>query len=195
MKTLKNILLSLLFISLATSCNNDDDGFYNSEYVSISNLVEIETQPSYAVNDYLYVNAFIDRLQTEANQTTPLDLRKSTGNAPSFNFTYSLEKKVGTEWELVNATANNTIIPNGHLFIGGFYAAYADFDTVDDQYKFRAGIKLETAGEYRLSFGYNSGNGEAVELRSDSVGNNVFLNITSAQDDLNGNGYYSFVVN
>lgn len=194
MKRIKNIVLALFCVTLVSSCN-DDDGFYNAEFVSIPNLVDIETEASYAVNDYLYLNAYIDRLQDEPNQTSPLDLRKSTGNAPSFNFTYSLEKKVGNDWELVELTTNNTIIDDGTLFSGGFYAAYANFDTTLDRYQFRAGIKLETAGEYRLSFGYNSSNSEAVELRSDSEGNNIFLNITSTQNDLNGNGYYSFVVN
>ena len=192
MKIFKLTLFLALFTLL--SCNNNDDGFFNSEFLSIPNLVTIETQPTYTVNDYIYVNSLINRLQPEANQSTMLDLRKSTGNADSFNFTYLLERKVGTDWILVEVTTNNSIIPEGHLFTGGFYDAYADFDTVLDAYKFRAGIKLENSGEYRLSFGYNSANLE-VDLRSTSTGNNFFLNISSATNNLDSLGYYYFTVN
>ena len=192
MKIFKLTLFLALFTLL--SCNNNDDGFFNSEFLSIPNLVTIETQPTYTVNDYIYVNSLINRLQSEANQSTMLDLRKSTGNADSFNFTYLLERKVGTDWILVEVTTNNSIIPEGHLFTGGFYDAYADFDTVLDAYKFRAGIKLENSGEYRLSFGYNSANLE-VDLRSTSTGNNFFLNISSATNNLDSLGYYYFTVN
>ena len=124
MKIFKLTLFLALFTLL--SCNNNDDGFFNSEFLSIPNLVTIETQPTYTVNDYIYVNSLINRLQSEANQSTMLDLRKSTGNADSFNFTYLLERKVGTDWILVEVTTNNSIIPEGHLFTGGFYDAYAD---------------------------------------------------------------------
>lgn len=192
MKIFKTTLFLALFTLL--SCNNNDDGFFNSEFLSIPNLVTIETQPTYSVNDYIYVNSLIYRLQPEANQSTMLDLRKSTGNADSFNFTYLLERKVGNDWTLVEVTANNSVIPQGHLYTGGFYDAYADFDTVLDAYKFRAGIKLENAGEYRLSFGYNSSNLE-VDLRSTSTGNNFFLNISSATNNLDSLGYYYFTVN
>lgn len=192
MKTFKIALFLFLFTLI--SCDSNDDGFYNSEYLTIPNLVTIETQPSYAVNDYIYVNSVINRLQSQANQTTLLDLRKSTGNAPSFNFTYLLERKVGSDWVLVTVTENNTIVQNGHLFTGGFYDAYADFDPISDSYLFRAGIKLENAGEYRLSFGYNSGNA-GVDLRSNSTGNNIFLNINSPTNNLNSEGYYLFTVN
>lgn len=192
MKIFKTTLFLALFTLL--SCNNNDDGFFNSEFLSIPNLVTIETQPTYSVNDYIYVNSLINRLQPEQNQSNMLDLRKSTGNADSFNFTYLLERKVGNDWTLVEVTANNSIIPQGHLYTGGFYDAYADFDTVLDAYKFRAGIRLENAGEYRLSFGYNSSNLE-VDLRSTSTGNNFFLNISSATNNLDSLGYYYFTVN
>lgn len=192
MKTFKILLLLISFTFL--SCDSDDDGFYNSEYLTIPNLVTIETQSSYAVNDYLYINSLINRLQTEENQTTLLDLRKSTGNAPSFNFNYLLERKVGADWVLVTLSNANSTVTEGHLLIGGFYDAYADFDQVTDSYRFRAGIKLENAGEYRLSFGYNSSNA-GVDLRSNSTGNNIFLNIFSPISNLNNEGFYLFTVN
>lgn len=184
----------LLLVLTVISCDNNDDGFYNSENLSIPNLVTIETQPSYAINDYIYVNSDIDRLQPQANQTTLLDLRKSTGNAPSFNFNYLLERKVGTDWMLVPVSGSAVNLTEGLLVFGSFNDAYAKFDQVTDSYRFRAGIKLENAGEYRLSFGYNSSNA-GVDLRSNSTGNNIFLNINSSINNLDGSGFYNFTVN
>lgn len=193
MKIFKIIVLLIVFILV--SCDGNDDDFYNSEYLTIPNLVTIEVQPTYAVNDYIYVNSVINRLQTEANQTTQLDLRKSTGNAESFNFTYLLERKVGNDWVLTTISANNTIVTEGLLLFGGFNDAYANFYDSSDAYRFRAGIKLEQSGDYRLSFGYNSGNTAGVDLRSNSTENNIFLNINSPINNLNGEGYYLFTVN
>ena len=192
MKTFKILLLLISFTLF--SCDSDDDGFYNSEYLTIPNLVTIETQPSYNVNDYLYVNSLINRLQPQENQTTLLDLRKSTGNAPSFNFNYLLERKVGADWTLVSVSNSMIDITDGLLVFGSFNDAYANFDEVTDAYRFRAGIKLENAGEYRLSFGYNSSN-PGVDLRSNSTGNNIFLNINSPISNLNNEGVYLFTVN
>ena len=95
MKVYKITSLIVLFFTTFISCDTNDDDYYNSEFVSIPNLVQIETQSTYNVGDYLYVNSFINRLQTELNQTTLLDLRKSTGNADVFKFSYLLEKKIG----------------------------------------------------------------------------------------------------
>ncbi|MBC7524877.1 MAG: hypothetical protein H7239_10595 [Flavobacterium sp.] len=196
MKTLKNLfILSFIFLALS-SCNTNDDQFYNIQYTAIPNLVQIETKPSYAVNDYIYVNATLNRLQNEAGQTTLLDLRKSTGNANSFNFTYLLEKRINaSDWQIVSSTPTNTITTTGRFFSGDFYGAFADFDTVADAYKFRTGLKLESAGEYRISFGYNSSSTNSVELLSESQGTNLFLSINSLLNNLNGSGFYVFTVN
>lgn len=196
MKKFKIIIVLFTITSFLSSCNTTDDGYYNSVYLTIPNLVSIETQNSYSVNDYLYINSIINRLQTEAGQTSLLDLRKSTNNAPSFTFTYLLEKKINaTDWEIVTLTTSNTNIPKGHIFYGGFYSAYADYNLTSEKYELRSGIKLETAGEYRLSFGYNSSSTNAVDLSSDSSENNIFVNINSLCNNLDSQGYYSFTVN
>ncbi len=196
MKALKKILIvSVVFLAL-TGCNTNDDEFYNVQYIAIPNLVQIETQSNYVVNDYIYVNATLNRLQNEVGQTTLLDIKKSTGNANSFNFTYLLEKKINaTDWQIVSSTATNTLTSNGRFFSGGFYSAYADFDSVADAYKFRTGIKLESAGQYRISFGYNSNSTNSVEILSDSQGTNLFLSINSIINNIDGAGYYNFTVN
>ncbi|WP_395053847.1 hypothetical protein [Flavobacterium sp.] len=196
MKTFKKLAGLFLITLFIASCNTNDDGFYNTEYVTIPGLVTIEELDiPYNVNDYIYINSNFERLQSQANQSTLLDLRKSTGNAPSFSFTFQLEKKVGNDWQFITPTASEVDIQKGQMVYGGFFSANSVFSSIDDEYQFRAGIKLTSAGQYRISFGYNSSS-SAVELRSDSTGNNIFLNITSSStNSLDSNGYYNFTVN
>lgn len=196
MKTLKITSLVVLFITTFISCDTNDDDFYNSEYISIPNLVQIQTQSTYAVGDYLYVNSNFARLQSEPNQTTFLDLRKSTGNADAFKFSYLLEKKINaTDWQLVDASPANRTIVSGQFETGSFYDASAVYNAVSDKYEFKTGIKLTSSGEYRLSFGYNSSSTNQVELRSTSVNGNIFVNIFSNMANLDSEGYYNFTVN
>jgi hypothetical protein len=134
-------------------------------------------------------------LQTEANQPTLLDLRKSTGNADSFTFSYLIEKQVNaTDWVLVDAGPANRVLVSGAFETGSFYNATAIFNSITDKYEYRAGIKLPSAGQYRLSFGYNSSSTNSVELRSDSIGNNLAISINSIAPILSSDGYYSFTV-
>ncbi|MBC8644749.1 hypothetical protein H9W95_13880 [Flavobacterium lindanitolerans] len=91
MKTIKILLLAIIGLAAVTGCG-DDDEFYNSKYTSIPNLITIEHQNSYAVGDVLWLNTNFSRYQPEPNQTTPLDIFKTTGGA-SFSFAYGLEKR------------------------------------------------------------------------------------------------------
>jgi hypothetical protein len=178
------------------SCDTNDDDFYNSEYISIPNLVQIETQGSYSVGDYIYVSSYVNRLQAELSQTNLLDLRKSTGNADAFKFSYLLEKKInGTDWLLVDASPANRILVSGQFDTGSFYDASAIFNPVSDRYEFKTGIKLLSTGEYRISFGYNSSSTNQVELTSNSTNGNISITIFSDITNLDGSGYYNFSVN
>lgn len=198
MKIVKLTSLFVLFLVIFTGCNTNDNSFYYEEYLTIPNLTQIQTQSSYVVGDYLYINSSINRLQTESGQNTLLDLRKSTGNATSFDFTYLIEKQIdATNWALVDASPANIILTTGGFTYetGNFYNANAVFNPISDKYEFRAGIKLTSAGNYRLSFGYNSSSTDSVEYRSNSVGTNLFMNINSPISNLNADGYYTFTVN
>ena len=198
MKTVKLAAIFVLFLITIMGCNTNDNSFYNEEYLNIPNLTQIQTQPSYAVGDYLYINSTINRLQSESGQNTLLDLRKSTGNATSFDFTYLIEKQIdANNWALVDASPANIILSTGGFTyeIGNFYNANAIFNPISDKYEFRVGIKLTSAGNYRLSFGYNSSSTDSVEYRSNSVGNNLFMNINSTISNLDSVGYYNFTVN
>ena len=187
------IILSL-FVS---SCDTNDATFYKDVFVTVPDLVRIETSASYYVNDKIYVNCFIDRLLNVPNQTNLLDIRKSTGNAPSFNFSYILEKQISSsEWQVVDVNPSSINVTSGSISSGSFYYANANFYPSSDGYEFRAGIPLTSTGQYRISFGYNSSEEQTIELRSESLNNNLFLNINTTEDNsnLDVNGYYYFTV-
>lgn len=194
MKTLKYYFLltaSLLFLS---SCDTNDDGFYNVVYLHATDLVKVETQPSYNVGDYLFVTADFSRYQEEAGQTELLDIYKTTGNATKFNFSYVLERKMtdGT-WELVSIPTNTLQIIKGDALSGSYVSGNCVFNAADDTYEYNVGIPLNVAGDYRLSYGYNTTSNE-VEMISNSTGLNLFMDILTTTN-YNSPPYFLFTVN
>ncbi|MCZ8296314.1 MAG: hypothetical protein O9297_03740 [Flavobacterium sp.] len=194
MKKIVLLFLSFFVVSLS-SCDTNDDDFYNTEYVRVNGLVTIETQANYAVGDKITVNCVVDRLVNELGQSTPLDIRKTTNNAPSLTFSYVLEKQNGSEWVPVSVPANQMEVSSGQLQNLGFYLATAPYDTVQDAYVFRAGLPLLSSGTYRLSYGYNSEETDVVELRSNSASDAITLLIYTTSNALNNSGFYTFTVN
>ena len=192
------LILTLIALNCFTACDTNDNTFYNDVFVNVPDLVRVEVPlTGYHVNDKIYVSCSVDRLLGVPGQTNLLDVRETTGNASAINFTYLLERRISpTEWELVNIAPSAIDVTAGTIVNGSFYLASATFNGATDSYNFRAGIPLLTAGEYRLSFGYNSTSVDTVELRSDSVGNNLFLNINTTEDlgILDNLGYYNFLV-
>lgn len=194
MKTIKYFLLFVIGLFAITSCDTNDDGFYNTVYLHSTNLINTETQPSYSVGDHLYINSNFSRFQDEAGQTEPLDIRKTTGNAEEFNFSYVLERKNGADWELVEFSTNQLDIIKGNALSGAYIYGSAIYNPNNEFYEYRVGMPLAQAGEYRLSFGYNSGSNE-VELISKSTGLNLSLTIFTTTNNINSEGYYLFTVN
>jgi len=197
MKTLKYFFfVALGSVLMAADCSNKDSEFYNDVYVVVPDLVQIETQNLYVVNDILWLNSDnFSRLITEQNQATPLDVLKTTGGATSFNFTYMLEREISqNNWQLVPLGANLIAQSGNSEETDLFVAAWCLYSPGSDSYEFRNGLRLVEAGNYRLSFGYNSTSATSVELRSDSFGNNLFLNIDSPVSDLDAAGNYTFTV-
>jgi hypothetical protein len=192
---LATFLMANLFF---TSCDTNDNTFYNDVFVTSPNLVRIEASlAGYNVNDTIYVNCYIDRLLNVPGQTNLLDVRQSTGYANNFNFTYLLERQINTdEWEVVDVNPSAIDVTAGRIIGGNFYYASAAFSPSSDGYEFRAGIPLLVAGNYRISFGYNSTSTQIIELRSESINNNIFVNIISNEGNnlLNSAGYYTFTV-
>ena len=193
----KTAALLLLFTSFVLlSCDTNDDDFYNTEYVRVNNLMQIETAASYSVGDFLYLNCNVANQVMEVGQSTPLDIRKTTNNAPSLAFSYVLERQTGVdEWSPVTVANNQLNITAGALETTGFYLASATYNTSTSSYQFRAGIPLLSSGTYRLSYGYNSSATDVVELRSNSNSSAITLMIYTTSNAINSSGYYQFTVN
>lgn len=195
MKLLKYTAV-LAIAMLFSNCNTNDDGFYNSLFLDTSNLVEIETQPSFTVGDKIYVNANFSRYQTEVGYTEPLDIYKTTGNAPEYTFSYLVEKQVSTDvWEVVTVNDSQLDIIAGDAQNGSYIFGHCIYDSASESYKYNVGFPLLSAGNYRLSFGYNSSSATTVELRSQTAPGKLVINIRSVIPTVNSSGYYLFTVN
>lgn len=198
MKTIQYFFFMVLAtVLMAADCSNKDSEFYNDVFVKAPNLIEIETQSNYSVNDILWLNSdSFSRYLVQPNTAKMLDSFKTTSGALSYNFSYVIEKQVtGDEWaavvlgsNLINQKGNST---EDEDFVNGTCV----YNETTKNYDFRSGIKLTQTGVYRLSFGYNSTSTTGVELRSNSTNNNLYLNIDSNVAGLNGDGYYLFSVN
>lgn len=189
MKNIKTLFLAIIGLTLFAGCG-DDDELYNSKYLSLTNLIAIEHQPSFSVGDVLWVNTNFSRYQPEPNQTTPLDLFRTTGGA-SFSFAYGLEKKTGTNvWTPLDI--QNIIKDEGDATANYFVVAESIYDPASQNYKFRAGIPLTQTGEYRIVFGFSEVS--HLELSSNnSTSQDTFLTIQTTANNLTG-GYYNFTV-
>lgn len=197
MKTLKYFFfVALGSILMAADCSNKDSEFYNDVFITIPNLVRIETQSNYVVNDIVWLNSDdFSRYLNEPSQSTPLDAYKTTNGATSFNFTFMLEKQVDADnWQLVTL-GDNLIREKGYIEETDlFIAAASVYNPATEHYEFRNGLRITQPGVYRISYGYNSVSTTNVELRSESLNHNLFLNINSPSNDLDGGGNYIFTV-
>lgn len=191
-------IISFVLAGCFTSCDTNDNTFYNDVFLNSPNLVYIEASlAGYHVGDRIYVSTSIDRLLNVPGNANLVDIRKSSGNANSYNFSYVLERDAGGgNWEVVDANPSAIDRTAGTITGGSFYYAGAVYSAATDSYDFRAGIPLMATGNYRLSFGYNSSSPTTIELRSESIDNNIFVNIYSNETNnlLNGEGFYTFTV-
>ena len=194
MKLLKYTCI-LVIALLFSNCDTNDDGFYNDIYLNASNLVQIQTEPSFTVGDKIYVTADFSRYQTETGQTELLDIYKTTGNATEFTFSYIIEKEVSTDvWEVVTVNDSQLDIIEGDAQNGSYVLGHSIYDSTSESYKYNVGFPLLTAGNYRMSFGYNSTSPTSVELRSKPAPGKLVVNINSLVPTINGSGYYLFTV-
>lgn len=194
MKTLKYYVLLTASLLMLSSCDTNDDGFYNVVYLHATDLVTVQTQPSYNVDDYLFVTADFSRYQEEDGQNELLDIYKSTGSATKFIFSYFLERKMadGT-WEVVSVPTNTLQIIKGSAISGPYVSGGCVYNAADETYEYHVGVPLTESGDYRLSFGYDTSS-EAVELISNSTGLNLYMDILSTTN-YNAPPYYLFTVN
>ncbi|WP_276979075.1 hypothetical protein [Flavobacterium filum] len=190
----KSILFyMLILLPILNSCSKEDEEFYNAVYTSIPNLVTLEVESNYNVNDVLWLNTNnFSRYLNQPSQTTPLDVFKTT-KSNYFVFTYRLEKKINeVDWENVSV-GNNFVVEKGRITTNLYITGYADFNSTTNQYEHRGGIKLTQPGQYRLVF-FDGYNGSNFDLISDSANNFTFLTINTSAVNLSGTTY-NFTVN
>lgn len=196
-KMLRNIIQFSLVAIFAIGCDTNDDGFYNETYIEAeNNLVEIEQQTNnYSVNDVLLYNAVIPELLKEKSFSNLLDIRQTTGNATRFNFTVIVEKSnADGTWNYVNLS-NQLVVLDGLGETGNFIKSTLVYSPQSQEYRFRGGITLVETGNYRMSFGISTASNSKIELRSESPGQNLQMNIRTSSDELDANGKYIFTVN
>ena len=193
MKTIKyTFFFTLATLLMAAECTKGDEEFYNAVYTSVPNLVNVETQASYNVNDILWVNSNFSQFLSEPNQATPLDIYKTT-NSNQFSFLYTIEKQTSNStWQNI-ANEDQFVLDYGLVSINNYITAYAIYNASAKEYNYRGGIKLTEAGTYRIGFfaGYN---GQNFDLISDSSTAFTFLTIATSANNLDS-GYYTFTVN
>lgn len=195
---MKKLSFLYLFIvsAILFSCDNDDEGFYNAIYFkSVENLIHIEHQPSYTVGDYLWIRAEnFNRFLEEPNQTTPLDLFQTT-KATAFEFIYGLEKKEGNNWNLV-PIGTTVQVDEGSVETGSYLLAKCIYDATAQQYLLRAGIALNTPGEYRMFFGSSYLGSTKFDITSVNTDPSAtYVTISTTAENSASDGFYYFTVN
>lgn len=195
MKTLQYFFfMALGTVLMAADCSNKDSEFYNDVFVSSPELVSVYTDDALPTNPTITVGADIDRLLAIPGSTRPLDIFKTTGGATKLEFSYEIEKLNGTEWIPVSIQDTQLDIDRGEAYGGDFVLGKCVYNLATDIYEYKVNINGLAAGSYRLSFGYNSLSTTDVEFRSESIGNNLFLNLNSRYSALDGAGYYQFTI-
>ena len=191
MKTIQYLFfVAMATLLMAADCSNKDSEFYNDVFVASPNLVNIETTTS-----GIQVNATIPRLLNIDNQTNPLDLFKTTGGATKMNFSYVLEKQtIEGDWEYIDVPLANLLTTKGETQTGSFISGSAVYNTTTTNYEYSVGFQNLTSGNYRLSFGFNNNTGTLVTFRSESINNNLFLNLNTTAPLLDSGGFYPFTI-
>lgn len=165
----KNILILAFFVFSLTSCWTDDDNSYRrSVFLNVPNLILIESQPNFNINDYIYFDVNFSRYLPEEGFTDLLDIYKTTG-ATKFSFSFTLYKKSAYNiYEPINF-GDFYIQEKGEIFTAHTSLGNAIYNSSNEQYEFRAGIQLLETGAYKLEidpyiYPNNSSNSNAINL-------------------------------
>ena len=198
MKTIQYFFfVALATVLMAADCSNKDSEFYNDVFVTVRDLIDDESfvQEGQTIS----INDSIPRFLPAENMSNLLDIYKTTGGATKLIFSYELEKEnTDGTWDFIEFTSENVTTVVGESEVGSFVVGRFVFNPATNYYRYNASIQALSPGNYRMSFGYNSFDTNLIEFRSESVGNNLSLNIDSTIDSsppiLDGNGYYKFTV-
>jgi hypothetical protein len=191
MKTIQYLFfVAMATLLMAADCSNKDSEFYNDVFVSKPGLVTLENTSS-----SITVIATIPSLLEVDNQTNLLDIFKTTGGATKMNFSYVLEKQdIEGNWDYIEVPSANLVITKGECQTGSFIFGSAVYNSTTTNYEYSVGIQSLTSGNYRLSFGFNNNTGNLVSFRSESVNNNLFLNLNTTAPLLDSGGFYPFTI-
>ena len=193
MKTIQYFFFAALsMVLMAADCSNKDSEFYNDVFVSVPDLIDADSLV--LEGQTMSITTSIPRL-LPVNLSKPLDIFKTTGGATKLVFSYELEKEnTDATWDFLEFSSANVVTEAGESEVGSFAVGRCIYNPTTDFYEYQAIIQALNPGNYRLSFGYNSFDTNLIEFRSESVGNNLSLNIDSPTSILDGNGYYKFTV-
>jgi len=194
MKTIQYFFfVALATVLMAADCSNKDSEFYNDVFVSVPNL--IDENSLVLEGQTMSITTSIPRFLSVANLSKPLDIFKTTGGATKLVFSYELEKEnTDGTWDFIEFSSATVATAVGESEVGSFVVGRCIYNPDTNFYEYQAVIQALTPGNYRLSFGYNSFDTDLIEFRSESVGNNLSVNIDSPASILDGNGYYIFTV-
>jgi len=181
-------LLALIF---TVSCTNDYDPYYRNKTIKVPNLIHIETQTQYNLNDTLFVNVIFSRYLPEEGYIDLLDIYKTT-LSDKFSFRYDLYKKTAYgNWAYYDVTGS-LIVTKGVLYYNDLASLY---NSNTKNYELRFGIPLKEIGEFKLilnhqlfsnEYGYNA---KSVPLTIVTSVDNPGINVTY------NNSEYFFQVN
>lgn len=136
MKILKSIL-ALASVFCLSACDSSDDDFYNMVYITKPNLIEIERQPNYQLNENLTFHVDIPNLIEEEGQNNPLNIYEMT-KSDVLLVGYHIEKWENNQWivfQEFDPEFTGAITYNG------------------SSYQLTKQIPLTQTGSYRLIFG------------------------------------------
>ncbi len=188
------ILIALASLLMAADCNTDAE-YYNDVYVVIPDLINVQTEPTFSVGDFLEINTEgFSRVENDVNGQS-VDIYRSSGFAPSVSFTYVVEKRDGEIWFPVNFANSVQQIQGITSANEEFILARSVFNLQTESYEYNAHLPLTETGSYRIRFNYSSDFVGFAQMRTDSFPNQLYLNIASTIGGLNGDTLYNFEVN
>jgi hypothetical protein len=200
MKTIQYFFfVALATVLMAADCSNKDSEFYNDVFVIAPDIID---DKSFAQEGQtIKIDVTIPRFLRVESMSNLLDIYKTTGGATKLVFSYELEKEnTDGTWDFIEFTSENLATTAGESEVGSFVVGRCVYNPDTDFYDYQADIQALAPGNYRLSFGYNSFDTNLIEFRSESVGNNLSVNIDCPANSpdmliLDGEGYYRFTVN
>lgn len=186
MKTICQYIFGILTIVLFINCSEPDEIDMGSKNVTAPNLIQIETLPTYKLNDLIYINSSFSRYLPEEGYNDLLDIYKTTKSS-EYAFDFVLEKKSAYDtWTQINI-GNKIVVSKGKSFTSYANTAVCLLNLETNLYEFRGGIPLLETGEFRLRVAST-----LFPVDSDSSSISVYIKTTI--DKVDNQGYYNFTV-